>query len=360
MTQGFVGSYVDDITQVLIASVLSGTNAILIGAPGWGKTAISRQAAQKMSGGAFSLVRVDPSTPPEKILGAYNPAALLEGNLERVVEGTAYDPDCRIGIIDELFRASDVLFDAALDTLDRLDVEVGPPIWSTANFVATGTRVEALIDRIGLWLWIKPSVLDLAAVASSHLTNGGSPKLLQAVPTAEEVAKIRSAKPGEKAVKAVIEVLENLNEEATREGRRAHPRRVASWSKVLFTYSMYITGSNNFATIPPEAMRIMRYAWPCTTAQEAATWAGIAGAAIDPVATAIEEAMKLAYPEFERVSKIEDSATRATESARLGEVMLQAQGLLKALQTDDPRVGDALAQIDTMFGDAVRGKEVKI
>lgn len=360
MSQSFVGSYVDDVVEVLIASVLSRSHAILIGAPGWGKTAISRQAALRMSGGDFSLVRVDPSTPPEKLLGAYDPAALLDGRLQRVTENTPYDQDCQIGIIDELFRASDVLFDVALDTLDRLDTAEAPPMWATANFVATGTRVEALIDRIGLWLWIKPTVLDLNKIASAHLLNGGRPELMQAIPDRKTVEEIRQATPTENALNAVLEVLGNLNEEAAREGRRAHPRRVAQWSKILFSYAMYKTGSNDFTAVPPEAMRIMRYAWPCTTAQDAATWANIASSAIDPVATAIEEAFKILKPELDRISEIEDTATRATQSSALGEAALNAKNMLKALATNDPRIKESLALIDKLIGDAVRGKPVNL
>lgn len=358
MSQNFTGKYVDDIAKVLIASAVSGANAILIGAPGWGKTAISRQAAEKMSKGAYSFTRVDPSTPPEAIMGAYNPAAILDGRLERVTEGTPYDPNCQIGIIDEIFRGSDVLFDAALDTLDRQDTQYAPPIWSTANFVATGTRVEALIDRIGLWLWIKPGVVDVSSIALSHLTNGGRPALSHALPSSEDILEVRRAVATESAAKVVIEALEALSEEAAKEGRRPHPRRVAQWAKILFSYSMYLSGSNDFASLPKGSLDILRYAWPCTTAQEAATWASIAGAAVDPVATAIETALLSAYNEFKRVSQIKDQSERATESARLGDVSLKAQQMLKALNADDPRIPEALGQIDDWFANAVRGREV--
>ena len=356
----FVGNYVNDIVDLLIASAVSGTHAILIGAPGWGKTAIARQAAERMSGGAYSFTRVDPSTPPEVLRGAFNPAAILEGRLERVVDGTPYDPACKIGIIDEIFRGSDVLFDAALDVLDRQDVLNAPPMWSTANFVATGTRVEALVDRIGLWGWIKPGLVDVGAISLSHLVNGGKPFLGHTLPELSQIEEIRAASATERAARVVIEALENLGEEAQKEGLRAHPRRVAAWAKIMFSYSMYLSGSNDFSSLPKGAIGIMKYAWPATTAQEAATWASIAAASIDPVATAIEAALMSAYVEFKRVSEIKDAVDRGTESAKLGEVMLQAKQTLKAFNTDDPRIAEAMDQIEEWFANAVRGREVSM
>lgn len=355
----FSGSYVNDIVKVLIASAVSGENAILIGAPGWGKTAISRQVAEAMTNGRYSFTRVDPSTPPEAIKGAYNPAAILDGRLERVVEGTPYASDCQIAIIDELFRGSDVLFDAALDTLDRQDTDYGPPVWSTANFVAAGTRVEALIDRIGLWLWIKPAVVDVAAVAAAHLTNGAKPSLDHDLPDEETIERIRQATAGPKAEKAVIEALQLLAEEAAKEGRHVHPRRVAQWAKILFSYAMYLTGSDNFDTLPKEAVSILRHAWPATSAAESTSWANIAGAAVDPVATVIDEALAEAFAEFKRVSQIGNVAERAAESQKLGQVSVKAQNLLAALSVDDPRIDEAANQINKWFADAVRGKAIE-
>ena len=110
-------------------------------------------------------------TPPEALRGAYDPAALLNGRLERVVAGTPYDPTARVSILDEVFRANEVVFDTMLDVLDRLDAKPAqaPVAWATANFVAQGERVEALLDRIALWLWISPDAMDVAAIVGAHL-----------------------------------------------------------------------------------------------------------------------------------------------------------------------------------------------
>ena len=67
-----------------------------------------------------------------------------------------------------------------------------------------------------------------------------------------------------------------------------------------------------------------------------------------------------AYVEFKRVSEIKDAVDRGTESAKLGEVMLQAKQTLKAFNTDDPRIAEAMDQIEEWFANAVRGREVSM
>lgn len=210
----FVGSYIDDMKLILTASALSRQNAILLGAPGWGKTAVTRSLAGQLTNGKFAFARIDPSTPPDVVRGAYNPAALLDGRLERVVSGTAYDPQMGLALIDEIGRGNEVTFDALLDTLDRLDDPNAPPVWATSNFMPSNERVAALIDRFAMWYWINPQGLDVAAISASQLNGRGPQVDVSDLPDWAEVQDIRKATPGGKAIKAIGELLENLSTDA--------------------------------------------------------------------------------------------------------------------------------------------------
>ena len=85
----FVGNYPEQVRSVLTASALAGVHAIILGPPGWGKTSLALACARALGGlGGYVVIRLDPATPPARIQGAYDPAAILQGRLERVLEGT--------------------------------------------------------------------------------------------------------------------------------------------------------------------------------------------------------------------------------------------------------------------------------
>lgn len=355
----FVGGYVADLRDALVASALSGQHAIVLGAPGWGKTAIARSLAKSIAGdGAWTFTRLDPSTPPEQVKGAFDPAALLNGKLERVVAGTPYDPVARVSILDEVFRANDVVFDTCLDVLDRMDAhpDQAAVVWGTANFVAQGERVEALIDRFGLWLWLKPDVLDVAAIAGAHLNGAHELSVPGGIPDWTDVVNVRKATPGAKARRAVAELLDTLAQEASAQGRRPHPRRVTQWSKLVYRLGVYDTGQADFSTVPEIASRALRWAWPMPAAEEAESWAQIAAGVIDAVGSAIEGALAQAIVKFREVAGIADQAQRMGRMGELGALLASAQATLKQVGGDDPRVAEASARLTEWFAMAARGE----
>jgi MoxR-like ATPase len=180
---------------------LANQHAIVLGAPGWGKTAVGRALAAQLAPApeAVTFVRVDPSTPPEVVRGACDPAPLLAGRLEPVTSGTPYGPGCRLAILDEVFRANEMMFDALLDVLDRQDAAPGHPdsVWTTANFVAAGERVEALRDRFALWLWLSPDTLDVSELVGTHLSANGQGSLMVSgvIPDWQTLEDTRRARP---------------------------------------------------------------------------------------------------------------------------------------------------------------------
>ena len=354
----FAGSYVDDMTGVLVASVLSRQHAIILGAPGWGKTAVSRSLAQALAGDAFSFTRLDPSTPPDRVMGAYNPAALLDGRLERVVAGTPYDPRTRVAILDEIGRANEVTFDALLDTLDRVDVDA-PPVWATSNFMPSNERTAALVDRFGLWFWITPGTLDVAAIVAAQLAGNGRPQVSTAgLPTWAQIEEVRSAAPGPNAVAAIGDMAASLKVEAESQGRSLNPRRVAQWSPLLFRAAVWFGGSADFTAVPDAAARLLRYAWPAVTADEAATWQKIAASVVDTLGEAIEQAMvkvKQAMDELIKAGPMQ----KAEVIGRLTVQMQQVQANLESLAGENnPRVEEAVVRMNGWLQQAMLGQPI--
>lgn len=358
----FVGAYVGELRDLAIVSALSGQHCIALGAPGWGKTAIERRVAQRLAD-SWSFNRLDPSTPVEAVRGPYDPAGILDGRLERVTDGTPYQPGNQVAILDEVFRASEPMFDALLDVLDRQDLENGeaPACWCTANFVVTGERVEALLDRIALWMWLAPEALDVFTMTDAQLGSSGKPEVPGIVPDWNTVETVRSYTPGEKAKRAVAQALNEVVIAAQQNGRSVHPRRLAQWAAIVYRYSAYLHGAAEFDTVPPQARRVLQYAWPAPTPEEASSWKQILFSVVDRVQAAVTEALASCVEEFKRVASISDLNERKRESASLNSLLMDAQADLQVLfkQTNDARCKDAQQTLTDWFMQAMRGERIE-
>lgn len=358
----FVGAYVSQVVDVTTAAILSRQNAIILGSPGWGKTAITRSFADLVTGGQYSFTRIDPSTPPDVVRGPWNPAAMMESppRLERMVQGTPYDPAVRLAIVDEIGRGNEATFDALLDTLDRLDVPDAPPVVATSNFMPTSERVAALIDRFGLWLWVAPEVLDPPSLVASQLNGGGRPQVdASALPAWSDVEDVHSAAPGPNAIAAIGQLISDLSHEAEQQGRKPHPRRVAQWTHVLYRVGVWHSGSADFKTVPDKAAKLLRYMWPAVSPDEQATWSQIAGSVVDVLGAAIEEAMATLVGDLNAIAAA-SPRDRSTMVMSMTGKMQKLQTDLEALAGEDnPRVGEAVEQMNTWLSMVVSGKPIE-
>lgn len=354
----FAGRYVDNIVDAVVAGMVSRQHVILIGAPGCGKTVIARDAVNHMSEGRFSFTRLALGTPPDEIQGAYDPAQFLKGKLVRSVEGTPYDPNNRAVFIDEISRGNDAVFDQLIDTLDRFDTDDQPPVISTANFSPKGERAEALRSRLSLWVWVNPDEVDVTQVALANM-NGHRPTLnseTHPLPDWETVQMVRESVPGPNAQRAVTETLENIAELAREKDRYLTHRLVSQWAQVLYRMSVLETGDPDFSSVPPRAINVLRFCYPNTTRQEATDWEEIIRAVADIVETVIEDVLLSSLSRFQKVAEIEDPDLRFEEVSNLGVFMVDKQKELKALGSDDPRIGEALQTISNWFSMASMGQ----
>lgn len=355
----FSGSYVNQLKEALTASLLSRQNALLIGAPGYGKTAIARSLAQQVTGDLFSFVRVDPSTPVEAVKGAYDPAEFLNGRLTRVIAGTPYEPGCRLVIVDEIGRGNEMLFDALLDTLDRVDTPDAPPVWGTTNFMPQKDRTAALIDRFAMWVWVQPDGVDIAGIVAAQLSAAGPRLDMAGVPAWDEIQAVRQMVPSADAIRAVSEKLRDLVDAAAAEGRSAHPRRLTQWANIVYRVSAWKHGAADFRAIPDEAVRPLRYAWPALTPEESASWANIAGSVIDAVGAAIESALAQVLVKMREIAAV-GPAQRPALIMNVAQLMQSTQATLTQLAgSDDDRVKEAIGNMNSWLAMATRGEEVK-
>ena len=362
---GFIGGYVNDMVDVLAAALIGRQNVVFIGAPGCGKTRVALSFAHQTVGkDATSITRLHPAAPPDVFMGAYDPMAFARGQLVRVTTGTPYDPACKLAIIDEFSRANEASFDAMLDVADRLDSDSAPPVVATANFVPTGERVKALVDRFALWFYVNPGRVDAAAASKTRLLSysNGRPDPQVSVshlPTQAQLEQIWQATPGTNAANAVSSFVCDLEAEAFKSGFVANLRRNAQWTDMLFRLSMWHSGMNpDFASIPDAAAKILVYAWPAQDENEASQWAQVARSVVDTVAAAIDHAMSQVLRVMEKVQKAQ-AKDRGTVIMEAVQVMGSAEASMKALAGNDPRVAEATNRMKDWLSKASAGQSLE-
>lgn len=358
----FVGKYTQEFKRVLVASAISGHNLMSISAPGWGKTDMALATARSISPDGTIFIELDPASPPEIIRGAYDPAALLNGRLSRVLTGTPYDPAAQVVILDEVFRSNDVLFDSLIHatSMKQIDQLKRPVFWGTCNFVGKSERTEALRDRFALWLHLEPE-LDATGIARAHLSNGTGgidPDWAKGLPTWADCVNARSQQPTPRASHLVEDVIEVLTSEANNAGFQVNPRRIVQWAEILFRVSFHLSGTNDFQSIPTDAASLLKYCYPTVEKATAQKWAQVAASIVDPLGGLIDAIKAEAYAEFKKVNGL-PIAERKGHIIELGQVMANAQLSLNDKGKGDPRADEAYKEIAGWFSQAVRGEDLK-
>lgn len=364
----FVGDYVTETRDVIVASVVSGVHALLIGAPGWGKTGIVRSVVETITDGAYVFLRLDASTPPEKVAGAPDPAiAMNEGKIVPVRTGTVYDPDAKVIILDELGRPMDPVFDILLDALDRQDVdpEHAPVCIGTTNFMPKSERVQAVLDRIPFWNWVQPGALDVDGIVGAQLDATGSRlSVVDSLPSWQDVEAVRAARPGPAARAAVIGACNQIASEANAaQGGmfQVNPRRLTQWQSVLYRTSVFYYGTEDFITVHPKAKAVLKWCWPTTSLQMWTAWNEIANAAADPIKSAVNGMWQMTYEQVQLMRKNNNDPTRL--AFELGKLQTEFKRNMRDLVADnlefkgDPRVAEALQKSMDLFSQMVNGED---
>lgn len=325
----FVGNYVQNIKLACIASAVSGHNLMLISQPGWGKTDMVRDAAAAIAGGDGTIyLELDPSTPPDTVKGAYDPAKLLEGQLCRIVTGTPYDPAARVVILDEFWRSSDVIADALIHATNQkaIDQTTRPVFWGTANFVGKAERTEALRDRFAMWYHLEPE-LNVRGIVAAHLNNGTGhdPDFTQGLPSWDVCLDIRRLTPGKTALDLIENRLNVLAVEAQKEGFVINPRRIVQWAEIAFRYSAYVNGTNDFSTLPLNLGTILQWCYPTTDKATAKKWAAVCASIIDQVGSALEAYKAESYKLFQQTAAASSSSNIQDLIMKMGGCLTKAQ-----------------------------------
>lgn len=355
--KNFTGSYSKDVEGLLKASAISGVNVMLISPPGWGKTEMALAAADKICTSAKNRIflGLDPATPPEVVRGAYDPQSLVnEGKLTIIKEGTAYDPDAQVIILDEIWRSNDLVFAALIHaTSDKMRNPLEVPVfWATSNTVGSSERVDALRDRFGMWAHLKPKMSVEDVVASQFSLD--APTWGNSLPLWKDCLEIRKQTITGKSIKAVASVLTTLGNEATANNMPINPRRVTQWSEILARMTIYEKASTDWSTVGTEARNALRYAYPSISQDMYEKWQNVVNVIItDTVGEAIETYRGIAQKKLQAIVNAH-SSDKSQLLIELGRALGDAQIELRKIGSGDPRAEDVIRELNGWFAKATK------
>jgi hypothetical protein len=364
-----VGSYVDDMAEVLVGSVVSGHHACLIGARGYGKTDLERFLMRKIVGNDDLFFTLEATTPADYVNGPIDMKKILADDAEvvRILTKSIYAPNAFLIGLDEYFRAMDAVQESGLQALARKDIPRSeqPTFWVTSNFAPKTERLLPVLDRITLWYWIEKFRLPkelLKDMVYQHASNGGEVVYngKVSIPTIEQIKEVRAMTPSNRAIAAISDVCYALEEEAFTSNSQewdVNPRRISQWSRLLSTVSMYHYGAEDFSSVHQDAVKMLQYAYPSKTQDEANKWKEIAGAVVDVIGTAIASIKADAYASFRQIKQQNNSlSARVTMAVKLTEEMGKRQREFTEICGDDPRVQDAIQELSRIHAAIVRGE----
>lgn len=364
---GYQGDYVASMSAALVASAVSGLHAIVLSPPGWGKTQVARQIAERMVPDNFVFVRLDPTSGPEKVEGLPDPAKALGSPpvYELVVKGTARDPDAQVVIVDEVYRANDAVLDILLDLLDQQisQVDDAAVIWATSNFTLETKRNLALADRFSMYIWVNtPTAPDIAAIAYAHMNdlshNLELPDGIK-IPDWEQVKRVRTFVPTDGAKMLVSDFLQALAKEAVQSGFIPNPRRVGQWAKGLYRYSAYLLDTPDIKMLPDEAVRVLEHMWPTFQEEDHTKWRRVVTSISNTAQVAVDAVIERAFLRFKALKAQYEGGDANDMSREFGNAMRVAKENLYGLGDPDSQViRKALNKLTEGFAAIMAGRDV--
>lgn len=231
--------------DLLVRSVASRTNGLLIGDPGTGKSLTINQFMRHVEDATLFELLLAKDTPSEQVLGPVSLAALERDEFQRITAGKL--PEAHLGFLDEIFKANSTVLNALLKIINERKFDnnghsMDVPLWMVmgASNELPGTDrddLRAFRDRFG-WTKLVDHVRTsdgIKAVLDGQLerNRGGTVATSHTKITAEEIAKVQEATANIKVPDKVVKSLTDLRARAESENLRISVRRMFEGVKLM-------------------------------------------------------------------------------------------------------------------------------
>ena len=211
----------EEIVRGMLLGIVSGYNVFIWGPPGTGKSLLARNFALAINGAKYFETQMHGGKTPEALFGPSDPEAhLQDAEIRYNIRGML--PDSNIAMIDEPFRANNVVLDSLLPLFNERHFQNGPDLIQTPlRFVVSGSNsvpddqdLEAIWDRFVL-RFVGGNVKDRRGFFKyACARQGKSPKPPKTILTIEdfvraneEAAKVKVTSVSEDAITACDEKL---------------------------------------------------------------------------------------------------------------------------------------------------------
>lgn len=195
----------EDAIDNLFIALTIGSNLLLLGPPGTGKSHLITELTKHIEGARLFSWLLNRTSDPAEIVGPFSMKAMENDQFIRVTDGKL--PDAEIVFLDELFKANEPVLNICLPLINEKIFYNGPTpmkvplisLFAASNeFPEEGEGLEALYDRLLLRMWVdyikEPShrlkLLQLASQPCPTCQTSLTLKEIQTLQTACQSVKI--------------------------------------------------------------------------------------------------------------------------------------------------------------------------
>lgn len=178
-----------------LVAIVAREHLFMLGPPGTGKTALAGMWGRAIPGGFFEIL-LSKFTEPSEVFGPLSVKGLMERDEYR--RNTAgYMPDCRISMLDEIWKASSAILNSLLTILNERQFDNGGirettrvgTVFGASNEMPADASLGAIYDRFMLRCEVAPVTdsMKLLSIPTAKIPQISEEYLLQMQQAADNV-----------------------------------------------------------------------------------------------------------------------------------------------------------------------------
>lgn len=303
---------------IITLALVAREHALLVGAPGTGKSQLCRAAAAHIADARYCERLLSPTTAPEAVWGPISIKALREDRYEHVTDG--YAADAHVLYLDEVGRASPAILDTMLHLLgpERQALvgtaQVKSPLVAAIGSANTWPEDAAMLDR---WT-LRAQVNYLPAGMRRALLAFQVPVLVPVI----TLADLDAANGASKLLPwsaAALDVLDQILNDLDEAGIAISDRRLRASEKIAKAAAM-LRGGTDVQPGDLESLQWVLWSMPdqaAVAAQKIVSRANPLGARLDGMLAEVDELTRAAV----------DGPTRLDAATKLESILTEAKAL---------------------------------